>query len=264
MPSGNNEPRFDVLGVQVSAVNLDRAANCILEAIESGTIAHVCVTGVHGVVECRQDAGLLEIHNRSLLTVPDGMPLVWMGRRQGFAQVDRVYGPDLVRELLRRTAARPIGHFWLGSTAERLDILSMRLKSEYPQMAMAGFRALPFRPLTDREWDEIVGHVLDSQAALVWVGLSTPKQEQVAADLARRLRERRSALESGCGIVVIGVGAAFDVLAGVRREAPRWVQRAGLQWAHRMLQEPRRLVPRYARIVPAFLWALVRERGRRR
>ncbi len=262
MISASEDLRFEVLGVRISAVNLDRAAGRILDAVEAGGVAYVCVTGVHGVMECRDDPSLREIHNESLLTVPDGMPLVWIARRRGLTQVGRVYGPDLVRELLRRTAGQPIGHVWLGSTIERLDGLAHRLQREYPETAMAVFRALPFRPLTEAEWDEVVAQVIASKGRLVWLGLSTPKQERMAAELARRLRAQRPTPVPGRGIVIIGVGAAFDILAGARREAPRWVQRCGLQWAHRLLQEPRRLAPRYLRIVPAFLWALVREHRR--
>lgn len=257
-----DDPRFEVLGVRISAVNLERAAGRILDAVQSGDVTYVCVTGVHGVMECCDDLALRKIHNESFLTVPDGMPLVWIARRRGLAQVGRVYGPDLVREMLRRTAGRPIGHFWAGSTAERLEGLSQRLRRDYPQTAIAGFWVPPFRPLAEPEWDEIVAKVLKSDARLVWLGLSTPKQERMAAELARRLHVRRPTPAPGHGIVVIGVGAAFDILAGSRREAPRWVQRCGLQWAHRMLQEPRRLAPRYLRIIPAFLWALARQQRR--
>lgn len=263
MMTADVDARFGILGVWISAVNLDSASHEILQAVETGRIAHVCVTGVHGVMECRRDSALQEIHNRSLLTVPDGMPLVWIARYRGLAQVDRVYGPDLVRALLRRTASRAIGHFWMGSSEHRLEQLVQRIQLDWPDVRVAGWWAPPFRPLTNTEWEEIAHRILNSDAHLVWVGLSTPKQERYAAALAQRLREHRPSAQPGRGIIVIGVGAAFDILAGVYAEAPRWIQRSGFQWLYRLLREPRRLAPRYLRIVPAFLVAMLLE-GRRR
>ncbi|MCX7819360.1 MAG: WecB/TagA/CpsF family glycosyltransferase [Kiritimatiellae bacterium] len=263
-----NGPRFDVLGVRISAVNLDSAAQQILDTVLSGRIGHVCVTGVHGVMECRKDPVLLEIHNHSLLTVPDGMPLVWIGRRCGQRQVGRVYGPDLVRDLLRRCSTadelRSAGHFWAGTTQQRLEQLVETVRREWPGVRIAGCWAPPYRLLEEAEWQYFVRRVRETDASLVWIGLSTPRQERVAAELALRLRRERRESSRGRGVVVIGVGAAFDILAGARRDAPRWIQRSGLQWAYRLLQEPRRLAPRYLRIVPAFLCAFAIEQLRRR
>lgn len=245
-------PRFDVLGVRVSAVDLPGTVRLLRDWRKQGHSGYVCVTGVHGVMESRGDPDLQRIHNESLLTVPDGMPLVWKARRSGLPGVGRVYGPDLMLELL---ASPDCSHFLVGSTDERLTRLGNAFARRFPGVRLAGKNALPRSAdphrlnLDAAEENALLTHVNAARPDFVWIGLSTPKQERFMAQYSAR-----------AGGMWIGVGAAFDVLAGLRPDAPRWVKRAGLQWLHRALQEPRRLGPRYARIVPAFAWALCRER----
>lgn len=241
---------------------MDAAVAAILDATGTGRGGYVCVTGVHGVMEAQDDPDLLRIHNDSLLTVPDGMPLVWIARRRGIAGVGRVYGPDLMQRVMERGAGErkaedgkwtkedAQGHFLLGSTTDTLQRLEMGLSREIPGVRLAGSRPLPFGSLTEEDWRGAIDHVKGSGAAIVWVGLSTPKQERFMAEFLRRWSGPKS---NPCSVVLIGVGAAFDLHAGLRRDTPGWMKRAGLQWLHRAVQEPRRLGPRYIRIVPGFL-----------
>lgn len=241
----------------VSEVDLDLATALLSEAAASGVRGWVCVTGAHGIVESQSDSELRKIHNDALLTVPDGMPLVRLMHRLGAPGAGRVYGPDLMRAIFGRAPGIPgepaVRHALVGGTQATLGRLSTRLRAMYPAARIVHEMSPPFRPMTEAEAGDLVRALREARPDFVWVGLGTPKQERFMASLAGRL-------DRG---ILIGVGAAFDVLAGVRADAPDWMKRAGLQWLHRLLQEPARLGPRYAHIVPAFLRIARRERKAR-
>ncbi len=240
--------RVDVLGVHVSAVNPAMALAEIERWIACREPHYVCVTGVHGVMECQRDAELLRIHNGSGLTTPDGMPMVWAGHRAGAAWMDRVYGPDLMLAVLEEAAARGWSSFFYGGKEGVPELLAERLTARFPGLRVAGTYSPPFRPLTDEEDAALVERINATDADLVWVGLSTPKQERWMAAHVGRLTAP----------VLLGVGAAFDIHAGTLRQAPRWMQRSGLEWAYRLYREPRRLWRRYASNNPRFALAILR------
>jgi len=210
---------------------------------------YVCVTGVHGVMESQSDEDLREIHNSAGLVTPDGMPLVWLSRWRGARQVQRVYGPDLMLELCQRSVGRGYRHFFYGGAEGVADLLASRLEKRFPGLVVAGTFCPPFRPLTDAEDEEIIRRIRAAEPDLVWVGLSTPKQERWMRSHVDRLGEA----------VLLGVGAAFDFHAGLKPQAPSWMQRIGLEWLFRMLSEPRRLGPRYLVNNPKFVWSILRE-----
>ncbi len=245
-------PRVDVLGVEVSAVSLAEAVDEVASWIEQRAPHYVCVTGVHGVMESQRDPTLRDIHNRSGLTVPDGMPLVWSCRRAGVDTVTRVYGPDLMLELCASGVDRGWRHFLYGATDEVLEELSTALQRRFPGIQIVGRYAPPFRPLTEQEAAEVTELLERSGADLVWVGLSTPKQERWMAEFRPRLSAP----------ALLGVGAAFDFHAGRVRQAPPVLQRIGMEWAFRVAMEPRRLWRRYARNNPRFVGKIVRKRPR--
>jgi N-acetylglucosaminyldiphosphoundecaprenol N-acetyl-beta-D-mannosaminyltransferase len=240
--------RVDVLGVGVSTVTPDMAIDTLAGWIERRERRYVCVTGVHGVMESQRDPGLLEIHNDSGLTVPDGMPMVWACRRVGADWVSRVYGPDLMRSVCARGATVGWRMFLYGATPEILERLARTLRQSYPGLQIVGSISPPFRPLTDSERDEVVAEINAAEPDIVWVGLSTPKQE-------RWMSENRAALSAP---VLAGVGAAFDLVSGTKRHAPPWLQGVGLEWLYRLVQEPRRLWRRYARNNPMFIFSVIR------
>jgi N-acetylglucosaminyldiphosphoundecaprenol N-acetyl-beta-D-mannosaminyltransferase len=215
---------------------------------------YVCVTGVHGVMESRRDRSLLDVHNASGLTVPDGMPLVWACHRAGVPEVRRVYGPDLMRTMCSLAPSRGWRMFLYGATPDVVQRLTASLGETNPGLRIVGSFCPPFRELSADEKDEAVRTINRANPDIVWVGLSTPKQE-------RWMAENRPRLEAP---VLIGVGAAFDFVSGVKKQAPAWLQRAGLEWGYRMLSEPRRLWKRYARNNPAFIAAIVRQPPRLR
>ena len=249
--------RTPVLGVGVSAVNLESAAAAILGWIESGRRGdlqkrYVTVTGVHGVIEAQDDPGFKKILNGSGMTVPDGMPLVWLSRLAGRSHVTRVYGPDLTLAVSGALGERGLSAYYYGGAAGVAEALALELEGRFPGLRCAGTFTPPFRQLTLEEEQEIARLINASKADIVWVGLSTPKQERWMARLRESLQPP----------VLVGIGAAFDFLTGRARQAPRWMQRSGLEWLFRLATEPRRLSKRYLRNNPLFLYYLACEKLR--
>jgi N-acetylglucosaminyldiphosphoundecaprenol N-acetyl-beta-D-mannosaminyltransferase len=244
--------RVDVLGVGVSAVTLREAVVEIARWIESREKHYVCVTGVHGVMECQREPNLMAIHNKSGLTTPDGMPLVWCARWAGAQGVSRVYGPDLMLAMLERASREGWASFFYGGGIGTAGLLASRLRARFPTLIVAGTYTPPFRPLTPEEGDLVVDLINGSRADLVWVGLSTPKQERWMAEFTDRIDAP----------ALLGVGAAFDIHAGTLKQAPTWMQRFGLEWLYRLWREPRRLWRRYLRNNPLFVVSVLLKRPR--
>jgi len=236
--------RANVLGVGLSAINLDSAVGAVAQALERKTKGYVCVTGVHGVSEAQKDPAFRAILNRSFLNTPDGMPMVWMGRLQGFRQMGRVYGPDLMLRVCDWTRSRGFTHFLYGGGPGVAEELKARLEGRFAGLKIVGLYTPPFRPLTSEEESELIRQVAALKPDLFWIGLSTPKQERFMAKYWQTLD----------ATLFFGVGAAFDFHAGRMRQAPRWMQRCGLEWLFRLLCEPRRLWKRYLKNNPLFLW----------
>jgi N-acetylglucosaminyldiphosphoundecaprenol N-acetyl-beta-D-mannosaminyltransferase len=234
--------RAVILGVGVSAITLDAAVSIIEQWIQRRTPNYVCIAGAHGIIESRRDPQLRRIHNDAGMVTPDGMPLVFMARRLGFKFVSRVYGPDLMRRLTEVSAKKGYRQFYYGGGPGLAEHLAATLTARYPTLPVAGTMSPPFRPLTPEEDEATIAHINAVAPDIVWVGLSTPKQELWMASHIGRLNST----------VLIGVGAAFDFLAGTKSQAPAWMQRSGLEWAYRLACEPGRLWKRYARIVPLF------------
>lgn len=235
--------RVNVLGVGLSALNLDLAEALVADALESRTKGYVCVTGVHGVSEAQVDPAFRQILNRSFLNTPDGMPMVWMGKLQGVREMGRVYGPDLMLRVCELSRRRGYTHFFYGGAPGVAEQLRDRLQQRFPGLKVVGTDTPPFRPLTDEESTALIQRVSQLKPDMIWVGLSTPKQEKFMAQYFQRLD----------ATLFFGVGAAFDFHAGRVRQAPRWMQRSGLEWFFRLVCEPRRLWKRYLKNNPLFV-----------
>ena len=242
-PGVSPPDRVNVLGVGISALNLDSAVAAVVRALERKAKGYVCVTGVHGVSEAQADPGFQRILNHSWLTTPDGMPMVWMGRLQGFRNMGRVYGPDLMLRLCEISPARGFTHFFYGGAPAVAEELKSRFERRFPGLRVGGTFCPPFRELTGEEEQELARQVGLAKPDLFWVGLSTPKQERFMASHWRSLE----------ATLLLGVGAAFDFHTGRVRQAPRWMQRSGLEWAFRLACEPRRLWKRYLKNNPLFV-----------
>jgi N-acetylglucosaminyldiphosphoundecaprenol N-acetyl-beta-D-mannosaminyltransferase len=221
----------------------------------SNRARYICVTSVHGIIMARDDAEIAKTLNEADIATPDGMPLVWAMRSFGWRHQQRVYGPALMLEICRDAARSGQRIFLYGGRDETLSALKAKLQERFPELIIAGAFAPPFRPLTLQEDETVQSMIRESDADLVFVGISTPKQE-------KWMYEHRSCFP---GLTMVGVGAAFDFHAGRTRQAPPWMQRNGLEWLFRLAVEPRRLWRRYLLITPRFLplWAMQKLRTRK-
>ncbi len=235
--------RFNVLGVGVSALSLSDATRRIIATRGQKQLGYICVCTVHGISETRRDPALQQTFNRSWLTTPDGMPLVWLGRHHGHKSITRVYGPDLMLSVCDEGRATGLRHYFYGGAPEVAETLQAKLCDRFPGLEVVGTFAPPYRPLTTEEFSALQTDIAATSPDIIWVGLSTPKQERFMA-------ETRKKLDAG---LMIGVGAAFDFHCGRVRQAPRWMQRSGLEWLFRLAMEPRRLAYRYLVYNPLFV-----------
>jgi N-acetylglucosaminyldiphosphoundecaprenol N-acetyl-beta-D-mannosaminyltransferase len=240
----SEQERVDILGVGVSALNMEMALRQTELLLDQGEQGYVCVTGVHGIMEAQSDVSFRDILNRSFLTTPDGMPTVWLGRIHGFKDMNRVYGPDYMLGLCERSVARGYKHFLYGGKPGVAEELRAELTRRFPGLKIVGTYTPPFRPLNPDEENDLRSQLEASQADVLWCGLSTPKQERFMAAYCNRMPVK----------LMVGVGAAFDLLSGNLSEAPDWMKGAGLQWLYRLIKEPRRLWRRYLLNNPRFTW----------
>jgi N-acetylglucosaminyldiphosphoundecaprenol N-acetyl-beta-D-mannosaminyltransferase len=238
------QERADVLGIKISAINLSRAVDMADRWIAAENRGYICVTGVHGVMEAQSDPEFRHILNHAFINTPDGMPMSWVGHLQGFTKMDRVYGPDFMTAMCRLSVERGYRHFLYGGELGVAELLKEMLQRRFPGLQVVGTYTPPFRSLTSEEEVEVLTLVRESKPHILWVGLSTPKQERFMAAYIDRLQVP----------LLVGVGAAFDYHTGRILDCSDWIKRAGLQWLHRLLQDPRRLWKRYLRNNPAFVW----------
>jgi N-acetylglucosaminyldiphosphoundecaprenol N-acetyl-beta-D-mannosaminyltransferase len=244
VPPSSEQTRVNILGVGVSAVNMEVALRQTETLLDRGEKGYVCVTGVHGIMEAQSDEAFRDILNHSFLTTPDGMPTVWLGRIHGFKDMNRVYGPDYMANLCERSVARGYKHFLYGGKPGVAEELRAELTRRFPGLQIVGTYTPPFRPLNSDEENDLRSQLETSQADVLWCGLSTPKQERFISSYYDRMPVK----------LMVGVGAAFDLLSGNLDEAPDWMKRSGLQWLYRLIKEPRRLWRRYLLNNPKFAW----------
>lgn len=236
-------PRYNVLGTGVSALSLARAREFVLAARGRKQLGYICHATAYGLSAARSDVAFRDALNRSLLTNPAGMPLVWLGRGHGHAGITRVYGPDLMNAVC--DAGRGVGltHYFYGGAPGVAEMLRAALTARFRGLEVLGTFTPPFRTLTAEEFSGLQRDLTAKHPDIIWVGLSSPAQEKFMAAHWRQL---------DCSLL-IGVGAAFDFLSGRRPQAPRWMQRTGLEWLFRLATEPRRLWRRYLVHNPLFL-----------
>ena len=235
---------MNVLGVGVSAVNMTQALELIDQWVQERRRQYVCVCPVHSVMECRRSEDLRSIFNAAGMVTPDGMPLVWLAHMSGHSNVSRVYGPDLMLSELERSPRTGRRHFFYGGGPGVAELLADRMRARFPGLQVAGVLEPPFAPLDKLCTAETAEVINASRPDVVWIGMSSPKQDRWMACM-------RPLLEAP---VLIAVGAAFDFHSGTVRQAPRWMQRSGLEWAYRLSVDPRRLWRRYLVDNPWFLW----------
>jgi N-acetylglucosaminyldiphosphoundecaprenol N-acetyl-beta-D-mannosaminyltransferase len=231
-----------LIGMRVDATGYPDATDRILAWARAGEARSVGVATVNNVMESHDDSDFREVMNGCDLVTPDGMPLVWGLKLLGVRNASRVYGPSLTPRLLARAAQEGVPVAFYGGAPEVIDELAAVAVRRWPELRIAYRLSPPFRELSPEEDDSIVEDIRSSGARIVFVGLGCPKQERWMAEHRDRL-----------GIVLVGIGAAFDFLAGTKRQAPAFVQRVGLEWVFRLATEPRRLWRRYLRHNPRFV-----------
>jgi len=228
-------PRVNILGVGVMPLNLDQAIATLLKWREDGRREYVCCTSVHGIVEAQRDPEVRNALNRAGLTTEDGMPLVWWCRAAGYKSARRVCGPDLFPAMCAIGARQGHRHYFYGGSPEVVEKLVAELSTRYPGLVVAGYKSPPFRALSPEETDADIKAINETRPDYVWIGLGMPKQEKWMAEHVGKVE----------AAALLGVGAAFDFLAGVKPRAPVWMQRSGVEWIFRLMSEPRRLAHRY-------------------
>lgn len=243
LPSG--QARFQILGLPVAAMQIPDVIEQMKEWIAGRERCHsVAFTGLHGVSESNKQTEFKRVLKSADLVVADGMPLVWLGRLRGHPLRRRVYGPELLETFCRETGAQ-YRHFFYGGAPGVAEGLARSLQERF-HILVAGTYSPPFRDVTEAEDRAIMDRVRQTAPDVLWVGLSTPKQE-------RWMHEHRARL----GVpVLLGVGAAFDICSGKLRQAPVWMRESGLEWLFRLSVEPRRLWKRYLVTIPSVLWKI--------
>lgn len=225
----------EICNVRVSSVNLKLACQVVDHWVQSRDKTYVCVAPASTIVDCCLDRKYLDIVNQAGMVTPDGMPVVWLGRLKGERQIQRTYGPDLMMALCREGELKGYRHYFYGGTSEVCQLLVEQLKAKFPSLDIVGTFSPSFRSIGAEEPAEIIEKINQANPDILWVGLGSPKQDFWMAQCRGRLNVP----------VMIGVGAAFDFLSGFKQQAPRWMQKSGLEWLFRLWSEPRRLWKRY-------------------
>ena len=240
--------RCTILNTNINVTNMDEVLQTLDHCLEEKRGDYICVANVHTTVMAFRDEQYRRIQNESWMTIPDGKPLSLVSRKRGFADAQRVPGPDLMVKVFEASKEKGYRHFFYGSTDQTLRMLRENIEKKYPYVDVVGMYSPPFRLLTAEEDQQIITMINETHPDFVWVGLGAPKQEIWMAEHKNKIQA-----------IMIGVGAAFDFEAGVVKRAPKWMQEMYLEWLHRILQDPKRLIPRYVSTNAAFLWNVYKE-----
>ena len=241
--------KFEILGVKISAINMEDACDIIRQAITSRKKIYISVCPVSTVMECLKDQKMLVSVNSATLATPDGMPVVWLGKMKGHSNIRRVYGPDLMLEACKISAEKGFKNYFYGSSEQVLEKLQKKLKSVFSGLNITGLYSPSFSKLSESEDEEIIKMINNSDSDILWVGLGSPKQDIW-------MYEHRDKLSVP---VMIGVGAAFDFISGTKKQAPKLVQKIGMEWLFRLISEPKRLWKRYFFGNAQFLYLISKE-----
>lgn len=236
-------PICNIMGVDIAAIDMDWLVSYLINNIRDLSGDYLCVSNVHTTVTAYEDQEYRRVQNGGIMAIPDGGPLSSVGQKRGFKNMKRIAGPSLMGEIFKISASKGYWHYFLGSTDETLEKLRSVLTESYPGIQIAGMYSPPFRPMTDDEDKAVVERINGTTPDFVWVGLGAPKQEMWMAAHQGRVKG-----------LMVGVGAGFDYHAGNLERAPEWMQKNNLEWAYRLLQDPRRLLGRYWHSNTRFIW----------
>lgn len=204
----------------------------------------VSATGAHGLVTAQGDREFADILKKFYMNLPDGRPSVWLGRAKGARSMGQCRGPDFFREIMIQSRDKPIYHFFCGGLPGVAEELNRQCATKFGNTNGVGVYSPPFRPLSDEEFENLGKQIDDARADVVWIGLSTPKQEKFASRLCQYTRAK----------FIVTVGAAFDYHTGSIRQPPAFIQKMGMEWFFRLCMDPARLYKRYLKVIPLFIW----------
>jgi N-acetylglucosaminyldiphosphoundecaprenol N-acetyl-beta-D-mannosaminyltransferase len=244
--NSSRSPHANVLGIRVEAVDMAEALLRIEDALVARQKGYVCVAGVHGIMEAQRNPAVKNAFANAFLTLPDGTPTAWVGRWQGLRWMQRLTGPDLMLKIFRSKEFAGYSHFLYGGKPGIAQELASNLSQRFPWVRIAGTYTPPFHDLTIAQERDLICKIRVLKPSIIWVGISTPRQEMF---MRRYLPDLDTSL-------MFGVGAAFDFHTGRIKDCAEWIKRAGLQWLHRLVQDPRHLLWRYARNNPQFIWQI--------
>jgi len=241
-------PTRSVIGFPITALPFQAQIQLMLEWASHRLSKVVCVANVHMLMEAHSNPTFASVLANSDMVTPDGMPIVWLMKMMGDREQDRVAGMDILLALCQQSPSRKVSVFFLGSEREILSRMRQKLRRDFPNLQIAGMEPLPFRPLTPQEDEAIVRRINASGAGVVFVSLGCPKQEVWMSQHQSKIKA-----------VMIGLGGAFPVYAGIHKWAPLWIRNMGFEWLYRLIQEPRRLWKRYCRTIPPFVYLAFRQ-----
>ena len=241
--------RYNVIGCRINKLTMADALDNAIKRTRSGNGGYVCFTNVHACVMARENKDFLDITNDSFMSLPDGKPVYWVGKLKDCDNLEQIPGPDFFPQLLSQTSSPPLRHYFYGGSQEVLDKLIEKININYPDAEIVGSESPPFRELSGEEIESSLSRIRETQADFIWVGLGAPKQEIWMSKHWQALKPA----------VLFGVGAAFDFHAGTVQRAPRLAQKLGLEWLHRLSQEPGRLWKRYFYTNSMFLFYLLKD-----
>jgi len=237
---------INILGIDVISLKCDRVLDLIIDVLNSDTkeAKYICATSVHGIIESQSDAQFRHILNNAFINHADGKSLFWASRLLGQKEMDHIKGPNLILKICEATSKMDVRHFFYGGKEGVAGELANNLSEKFPGLKVAGVYSPPFRPLNENEKKQIISMIHNSNTDIVWVGLSTPKQEKWIYEFAPQLRIK----------LLFSVGAAFDFHTGRQKVAPKWMEKLALEWFYRILLNPRVYFKRYAKAVPLFIF----------
>lgn len=234
--------RYNIGLFKISKVNLSKALSYIYDSIIHNQLGYICVSNARVAYQSNYDDEYCAIQNNSLLTVPDGKPLVWIAHNQGYKNVGQVAGNELFHGLLGESAKYRYSHYFYGSTPSTIEKMKERVSHEYPDAKIVGTVSPPFQPIEEYDIDGLAEEINRTAPTFFWVGLGAPKQERLMALLQPKLKST----------ICIGVGLVFEYYAGTVKRAPKWARKMGLEWLVRSIQQPKRWLVFYK----PFLWTI--------
>ncbi len=238
-----NKQRFNIQNISISATNIPHALSIIEKAVANNKLGYICVTNARTTHLANHNDEYCHIQNSSLLTVPDGAPLVWIARNKGFKHVGKVSGKDLMDALFAVSAEKGYSHYFFGSTPHTIEQLATNLQKQYPGIVIKGAVSPPFQPLEEFDIEGLAQKLNQLQPTFFWCGLGAPKQERLNALLQPKLNST----------ICVGVGLAFEYIAGTVKRAPKWMQKTGMEWLYRLIQQPKNI----SRAITPLSWIFI-------